>query len=356
VRAGKVESPREPSVAQALADMPAALIPYKPLFQATTAIALLDVGDKITLDLRLTYAKAERAEEGELALRTARYVARETVPHWVEEGLLGGIRYGPARRIHTLLSERFQSALKAAAIERRKTVVHASAELKVEPARLAALTTLLRQAREYLKGSNNLRQLALAMHLYADTMRGQMPANAIYGKDGKALLSWRVAILLDIGQAPLYAQFKLDEPWDSPHNKKLLAKMPKIYAPVRGKTKVPHATFYQVFTGPSTPFQGKVGPRMPVTFLDGTSNTILIVEGGEAVPWTKPEDLPYDDKKPLPKLGGQFPDGFFAAFADGAVRFLRKDADEQTLRWLINPADGNFPNLDRVLPKRASAR
>ena len=60
-----------------------------------------------------------------------------------------------------------------------------------------------------------------------------MPPPAIYSKDGKPLLSWRVAVLPYIEQGPLYNQFKLDEPWDSAHNKKLLALMPKLYEPVR---------------------------------------------------------------------------------------------------------------------------
>ena len=47
----------------------------------------------------------------------------------------------------------------------------------------------------------------------------------------------------------------------------------------------------------------------------------MIVEAAEPVPWTKPEDVPYDDGKPLPELGGQFEDGTYVAFADGAVTF-----------------------------------
>ena len=38
---------------------------------------------------------------------------------------------------------------------------------------------------------------------------------------------------------------------------------------------------------------------------DGASRTVAIVEATpeNAVPWTKPADLPYDPQKPLPKLG-----------------------------------------------------
>jgi hypothetical protein len=60
---------------------------------------------------------------------------------------------------------------------------------------------------------------------------------AIFSKDGKALMSWRVAILPFVGEGALYQEFHLDEPWDSPHNKALLPKMPKVFAPLAGKAK-----------------------------------------------------------------------------------------------------------------------
>jgi hypothetical protein len=187
---------------------------------------------------------------------------------------------------------------------------------------------------------NNLKQLVLAMHNYNDTYR-RLPAAAIYNKDGKTpLLSWRVALLPFVEQGDLYNQFKLDEPWDSPHNIRLLPQMPKLYAPVRGDAP-PNHTHYQVFTGPNTPFRGSVPPRIPVTFLDGTSNTFLIVEADDAVPWTKPADLAVTPNGPLPRLGGLWGNGFLAALADGSVRFVdRRRVSDQTLRLVIDPADG----------------
>jgi hypothetical protein len=47
-----------------------------------------------------------------------------------------------------------------------------------------------------------------------------------------SLLSWRVAMLPYLEQDVLYRQFKLDEAWDSENNTKLIASMPKVYAPV----------------------------------------------------------------------------------------------------------------------------
>jgi hypothetical protein len=163
------------------------------------------------------------------------------------------------------------------------------------------------------------------MHNY-EGVHGTLPPAAVRGKDGKPLLSWRVSILPYIEQNELYQEFHLDEPWDSPHNISLLERMPKVYAPFSGKkTPQPYTTYYQVFVGKGTAFEGEEGIALS-DFPDGTSNTILITEAGEAVPWTKPEDLPFDRAGPLPSLGGVFEDSLRVALADGSVRSLVKKA------------------------------
>jgi RNA polymerase sigma factor (sigma-70 family) len=196
------------------------------------------------------------------------------------------------------------------------------------------------------QSANSLKMIALAMHNYHDAY-GHLPPAAISSKNGKPLLSWRVAILPFIEQDALYRAFKLDQPWDSPHNKELLAQMPKIYAPVRGKAADGHSTFYQVFTGKGTIFDGKKGLRLS-DITDGTSNTILAVEAGEAVPWTKPEDLLYRADKELPKLGGMFDTGFHILWADGSVRFVRNPVNEQVLRLAITRNDGQVLDHDKL--------
>jgi hypothetical protein len=186
---------------------------------------------------------------------------------------------------------------------------------------------------------NSLKQIGLAIHSYHDVY-GHFPAAATYDKQGRPLLSWRVLILPYLGQEALFKEFHLDEPWDSEHNKKLLAKMPKIYAagPPAG-AKAPGSTRYQVFTGKGTIFEGKKGLTIK-DIKDGTSYTLLVVEAGEAVFWTKPQDLPFDSEKPLPKLGSARPEGFLALFADGSVRFMKKTTTEKVLRALITRNGG----------------
>ena len=74
--------------------------------------------------------------------------------------------------------------------------------------------------KEFAASQNNLKQIGIAFHGYAGTFEDKW-ADDITDKDGRSLLSWRVAILPYIEQEALYKQFKLDEPWDSDTNKKL---------------------------------------------------------------------------------------------------------------------------------------
>jgi hypothetical protein len=185
---------------------------------------------------------------------------------------------------------------------------------------------------------DQLRTIGIALHNYHDTF-GRFPVAAINDANGKPLLSWRVALLPFLDEDRLYKQFKLDEPWDSKHNLPLLKKMPKSYLPVSRKAKSAHATFFRPFVGNGAVFEANRGIRI-VEITDGTSNTIFLVEAGEAVPWTKPDELTYDPNKALPKLGAGFTDGFHALFADGSVHFIKKNVDHSVIRLLITRADG----------------
>jgi uncharacterized protein (TIGR03067 family) len=209
----------------------------------------------------------------------------------------------------------------------------------------------LKEAAGRAQHQHNFKQIALAFHNYHATYR-QFPPHAIYSKDGKTpLLSWRVAILPYIEQEALYREFKLDEPWDSPHNRKLIAKMPKLYEPLGAGKKGENKTHYQVFTGPDTLFDGPAKMKFPQV-TDGTSNTILVIEGKEPVVWSKPDDLVLPrEKDKLPPLGGLFKHGITAAFADGSVTTFRLDPDPTLLRAAVTPRGGEVVDFDKLAPR-----
>lgn len=196
----------------------------------------------------------------------------------------------------------------------------------------AWFSTLVPFANKMVDGDmthNSLKQLAFAMHAYCD-VHGTLPAQAIFDKRGKPLLSWRVSVLPFIEQEALFREFRLNEPWDSPHNLALLPKMPSTFASWRKSSSQNWGmAFYQVLVGDGAAFEGKRGLRLKADFPDGLANTILIVQTEEPVPWTKPDDLRYAADLSLPTRTR-----FYAALADGSVHFF-DHADEATIRAAI---------------------
>jgi prepilin-type processing-associated H-X9-DG protein len=203
----------------------------------------------------------------------------------------------------------------------------------------------VRESANRMQSQNNLHQMALAMANH-ESAYGHFPAAASCDKKGKPLLSWRVAILPYIEQQNLYQQFHLDEPWDSKHNKTLLAQMPKIYALPGASKPGDTTTYYRVFVGKQALFNlDDTNGKRYADITDGSSNTISVVEAAEAVPWTKPEGLPFDPEKPLPKLGKFYSGGCNVAFFDGSVHFLAGTIEEAILRALITPSGGEVVQL-----------
>jgi prepilin-type processing-associated H-X9-DG protein len=202
-------------------------------------------------------------------------------------------------------------------------------------------------ARDRVISQNNLKQIALAFHNFHDA-NNALPRD-ITDKNGKPLLSWRVAILPYIEQDNLYKQFKLDEPWDSENNKALAETIIKVYTAPRGKAEK-GSTFYQSFAGDGAIMSGKA-LKFP-NILDGTSNTFMVVEAGEAVPWSKPADVAFDAKKPLPKLGGVFDGNFNVAMCDGSVRFVKKGVKDEMLKKYITTAGGEVPGPKDLEPEK----
>jgi hypothetical protein len=229
-------------------------------------------------------------------------------------------------------------------------------------AELARLMGAAQTEADRQRKMNDLKQLALAFHIYHDA-HGCFPARAGYGltklpprkkpndpsdwtmkpkPDAKPLLSWRVYLLPYIEQQQLYQQFKLDEPWDSENNKKLIAKMPPIFRggnaklSAQGKTRIVVPVSKDTIFTPDGP-----GTRL-VDVTDGTSNTILALEAAEesAVIWTKPDDLAVDLTKPFAGIFNKDAKSFVAAFADGSVRHFPRKIKPESLRAYLTRNGG----------------
>jgi hypothetical protein len=336
---------------------------YKPLLKARLLTVGMDFGKEVTLNARLLFRNAADATEGEKSVYRAAEIARKSLvrPRQQAEKQLYGTKPHKGPRPIDALPEAIGAVTMLAGLNAADEFL-THLPVKRDGAALTASLTLPSWATPYLGMSavsvglllpavqkvreaaaratsqNNLRQIAIAMHSYHD-VNGALPPAAIVGKRGKKLLSWRVMILPYIEQAPLYQQFKLDEPWDSEHNKKLIARMPKTYVDPRMPAE-PGKTYYKVFVGKDAGFEWVRARKFPGGFPDGTSNTIMVIAGGgDPVIWTKPDDIEFDMDKPLPDLRKPFRN-ILAAMFDGSVRLITPAVPEKTLKLLINPHDG----------------
>jgi prepilin-type processing-associated H-X9-DG protein len=200
---------------------------------------------------------------------------------------------------------------------------------------------------------NHLLQILYAILSFEKTY-GRFPG-MICDPEGRALLSWRVKILPFIEEETLYQQFHRDEPWDSPHNLKLLDKMPRYFGSDQVSEAPATHTHFRIFLSssrhdlrsPDAPpfslFDPPLGPkRLRLCDIgDGPENTLAIVEAKEAVPWTMPEGLEFPREGPLPKLADFWPDGKAnVGFFDGSFELLSINIPESELIKLITPNGG----------------
>ncbi len=198
------------------------------------------------------------------------------------------------------------------------------------------------QSPEYLftVSTERMKQIAIAMHNYHNAHQSFPPVSSTTTQ-GKQLLSWRVHLLPLIGQNELYKQFHLNEPWSSPHNRKLIGKIPDIYS-IPGEKKAEGRSCYQVVVGEKTLFTGeKDGVKIRET-TDGTSNTVLFVDTKikDAVIWTRPDDIKANDNQLAEKLLGKYDRRSLIAMADGSIRAVNDDIGKQTLKNAITRNGG----------------
>jgi type II secretory pathway pseudopilin PulG len=198
----------------------------------------------------------------------------------------------------------------------------------------------------------NLIQIASALNAYA-SIHGTYPPPVVYDANGKAMHSWRVLILKELGQTALYNRYNFDEPWDSPSNVRFIGQhCPDVYispAIPGGKRNVSETNYFLI-TGPGTLFPA-MGPLGPKLFSDDPGTTLLVVESDtRLVEWSKPVDI--DITKLNPRIGASGPDtiggthsgGAAAAFADGTPAWLPDDLASTVLQAIISPSGNETVN------------
>jgi prepilin-type processing-associated H-X9-DG protein len=163
--------------------------------------------------------------------------------------------------------------------------------------------------------------------------------------------SWRVLLLPFVDQAPLYAQYRFDEPWDGPNNRKLADKIVYAYTCYSddhgGKGGAPTMTSYVAIVGPDTAWPEHGAASLP-DIKDGTINTLLVVEvANSGIHWMEPRDLhvvqmaPTINAKSGQGISSRDTGGAHVLLADGSVRFISETLTADALRALLTAHAGD---------------
>lgn len=190
--------------------------------------------------------------------------------------------------------------------------------------------------------SRNLKRIGDAMLAYY-RQHGSFPPAAV-SRDGNVRFSWRVALLPFLGEHQLYEKYHLDEPWSSSANQEVLRQMPDVYRHV-DDSPTSYRSAYYALTGPGTAFGDGDQVIHLRDFRDGVSNTILVVESRQGVPWTKPSDIEVRPDAEVPSFGGFDPAGALVLLGDTAVTFMPASVAPASLRAFITRAGGERISL-----------
>ena len=198
--------------------------------------------------------------------------------------------------------------------------------------------------------SLNLKALSVAFNKYKDD-KGEYPPAWTTDPLGKPLHSWRVLILPYLDEEDLYNTIRLDEPWDSPHNRQFHTKMPTVFRCPASINATNSTTTYALVVGPDTFPEGPKAMK-PEDLQDAADATIQIVERKNPVCWMKPEEIPQDialrgigiDKG----LGSNHArPGFHIVLFDSTSRYVPDTVSSSIFRGILTQRGGEKINMQQ---------
>jgi hypothetical protein len=224
------------------------------------------------------------------------------------------------------------------------------------------------QGRQQALCKSNLRNLVLGMQNHQD-QRGDLPPLYIADPQGRPLHSWRVLLLPYMEQQLLFQQIRLNEPWDSEHNRQFHSQMPSFYlCPSSSHSRESGLTSYFSIAGEGAPLE-------PLTLMslddqairlyrsntslgsiqDGASNQIMVFEAtGYSVNWMQPVDPTFEELRMSAggdeKGIGSHHAGAIAnaAMGDGLIVTLRAGTPPHVLRSLLHREDGQVLDYEWI--------
>jgi hypothetical protein len=198
-----------------------------------------------------------------------------------------------------------------------------------------------REAARRMQSSNHLKQLSLAMQNYHDTFNALPPA-VVRDAAGQPLYSGRVLLLPFLEQQALYNQFDRSQPWDSPANLPISQQSLMVFSDPSAQKRVAGQTDYLFVTGKGTIFEPPPAGLKLRSILDGTSNTMFMVEiKNSGIHWAEPRDL--DISQPMSLPPGNHPNVNLAVFFDGHTSAIIKTTPPEVVRALATCDAGDDP-------------
>lgn len=189
---------------------------------------------------------------------------------------------------------------------------------------------------------NQLRETALAFHNYTSVYQ-KFPGQCIRDENGKALFSGRVAMLPYMEQNNLFQSLRMDEPWDSPHNRQFTSmEIPGFGSTGEGGGM--STVRFPVY--PNSLWDENANAKGFRDITDGTSNTIFAIHAppGSAVEWANPEPWKISTSNPMADVFGDR-ETVTVAMMDGSSRVLRKsEMTNQKLKALLTISGGEVIN------------
>lgn len=210
------------------------------------------------------------------------------------------------------------------------------------------LMTGVQSSAKEVQDMNTMLQVGLALHNYHDVYRKFPFTHPDLKEDARGIsedLSWRVTILPYCEWQNEYDKMDLSKGWDSEANQFVIAAAKEQFVLSRGSM-----VCGIIPARPANQFR---------TILDGTSNTIMLIENPNAAmtAWSKPLDLKIDDAVKLVKelKKGEF---LWVTMFDGSVHrmpsMIDSGATEEQIKHLMDPRDGNVVDTNILRDARRS--
>ena len=216
-----------------------------------------------------------------------------------------------------------------------------------------------RQAAQRITCTNNMKQIALALHNYRDVHKA-FPWAITFGHDGTPMHSWRVAIVPYLDQQSFYDRYEFREAWNGPGNGLLGDEIPDTWrdnggnvsqyvyvpptyrCPSAPRTQSHLCTNYVMLIDdrPGAPNGPPNLPGSAPPSLDPISAVIVIEIADSDIHWMEPRDVLLSElsmkihdrsTRSLSSCHG----GACVLHADGTVEVLDDATTEERVRELL---------------------